>query len=327
MISGTAYSLFIKRTKRLMDIIREHSVRGEAVDIFRFSHFHGIDCTTIVTFGTGARFLEEDRLKTSQDFRKLDKGIYYLTIFAPVQLMIKLAPGLTRKIIPGTVVDAAEVRKRVMGYHTDHYMKVRNNPEPDYDQSLLHKLLKHKDYGTPDCTDLHIASEVMDHFTAGSTSTAAAAVTYILWEFARPHNKAFLNRLVREIWTIKSVDADGQPLNFAEIDSLPYLDACWREALRKHTPSGAMPVRLTPTEGFEVDGYKLRGGVQVGVPPYSILHNPKIYEDPEKFYPERWILPEDASELKRTKLKDRRDAWMVFAHGPRNCAGKEQVQP
>lgn len=322
MISGTAYTLFMARTKRIMDYIREYIARDEPMDIFKYIHFHGIDCTTIVTSGTGSRFLEEQNLKMSQDFRKLDKGLYYLTIFAPVNLMIRFLPTLTRKILPETVVDAADIRKRVMDYHTQHYLKARHNPEPDYNQSVLHRLLAHKDYGTPDCTDLHIASEVVDHFTAGSTSTTAA-ITYVFWELARPHNAAFLDRIIRELWTIKNVDKDGQPTVFAEVDNLPYLDACWREALRLHTPSSAMSMRMTPEAGLEVCGFALPGGLQVGVSPYAMLHNPKIYTDPDRFDPSRWIIAEDASDEERQKLKERREAWMVFSHGPRNCVGKE----
>lgn len=48
---------------------------------------------------------------------------------------------------------------------------------------------------------------------------------------------------------------------------------------------------------------------------YGLHHNPKIWEAPEEFRPERF-LPDIAS--KRSKF-----AWLPFSAGPRKCIGDE----
>lgn len=58
-------------------------------------------------------------------------------------------------------------------------------------------------------------------------------------------------------------------------------------------------------------------GVQVGVSPYTFLHNEEYFSEPFKFKPERWLGPVNSPELKTM-----RRAHTAFAFGERSCAGK-----
>ncbi|KAL8727061.1 MAG: hypothetical protein Q9166_006304 [cf. Caloplaca sp. 2 TL-2023] len=50
---------------------------------------------------------------------------------------------------------------------------------------------------------------------------------------------------------------------------------------------------------------------------YGTHHNPRYWKDPEKFLPERFLVPEDH------ELYPVQNAWRPFERGPRNCIGQE----
>lgn len=64
-----------------------------------------------------------------------------------------------------------------------------------------------------------------------------------------------------------------------------------------------------------MDGYIIPAGVQVGISPYSLLHNPAYFEKPFLFRPERWL---DTEEM----TADARRAFAPFAIGERSCGGR-----
>ncbi|KAJ8352928.1 hypothetical protein AAFF_G00136220, partial [Aldrovandia affinis] len=63
----------------------------------------------------------------------------------------------------------------------------------------------------------------------------------------------------------------------------------------------------------EVNGVTIPKGMTVGVPVFSIHRDPKIWDSPESFNPERFS----------TDNKESIDPYtfLPFGHGPRNCIG------
>ncbi|KAI0446170.1 benzoate 4-monooxygenase cytochrome P450 [Xylaria telfairii] len=105
--------------------------------------------------------------------------------------------------------------------------------------------------------------------------------------------------------------------SFSEINKLPYLDAVIHESLRIHGNLGLINERVTPPEGAIIDGYRIPGGTIVGINPWVIHRNRKVYgDDVDTFRPERWLdSPQDVIiEMKRNLFS--------FGAGPRMCIGK-----
>jgi cytochrome P450 family 135 len=95
---------------------------------------------------------------------------------------------------------------------------------------------------------------------------------------------------------------------FAEDPRSEGADALVREVLRLQPPASGALRRLT--EPLEVDGQVLPAGATALVP-ISLLHrDPRIHEDPDRFWPQRWI--EDQAP----------GPYFPFGGGARRCVGE-----
>jgi cytochrome P450 len=103
----------------------------------------------------------------------------------------------------------------------------------------------------------------------------------------------------------------ARPAALSDIARLTYTDAVMRETLRLYPPAYALGREVvTP---FELGGYRLPKGAQIMISQYSMHRDPRYFEDPERFMPERWLTPKDPP-LPRF-------AYFPFGGGPRVCIG------
>ena len=104
------------------------------------------------------------------------------------------------------------------------------------------------------------------------------------------------------------------------ISKMPYLDAVVKESMRMYPVAPFIVRRLQedisiPTETNN-GTMSLPSGSSALIWIYSLHRNPKFWNKPDDFMPERWI---DA-DLK--DLGQSNGAYMPFASGPRNCIGQ-----
>ncbi len=142
---------------------------------------------------------------------------------------------------------------------------------------------------------------------AGSVTTAIAVnnVMYLLLK-----NPRCLSVLREEL------DANlGDELvsPYPKVRHLPYLRACLDEALRIYPPTPFNLPRSTPAEGANIMGEWIAGGTSVGMSSYVAHRDEKIFPDPERFYPERW-LSEQGKEIQ--------PYFLTFSAGARGCLGR-----
>lgn len=102
---------------------------------------------------------------------------------------------------------------------------------------------------------------------------------------------------------------------YAKVKSLPYLRACLDESLRLSPPLPRGLERKTPSQGMEITGEHIAGGITVSVPAYVAHRDPTLFPKPESYIPERWL---DGSEA----TKDMRAAFIPFNTGARACIGR-----
>ena len=75
-----------------------------------------------------------------------------------------------------------------------------------------------------------------------------------------------------------------------------------------------MPLyRIVPNGGAEIAGLPVAAGTEVSISNYCIHRNSAIFEDPERFLPERW-LGKESNELTTYLLP--------FSVGHRSCLGR-----
>ncbi|KAL0262176.1 hypothetical protein SLS55_003615 [Diplodia seriata] len=160
---------------------------------------------------------------------------------------------------------------------------------------------------------VHLSTNVF----AGSDTTAIAlrAILYFLLK-----NPRVMRALVAEI---DGADAAGQfaardgVVSYREVTThLPYLDAVVKEALRLHPSVGLLLERVVPSAGAEICGRWIPGGTVVGVNAWVTQHDERVFAEPERFWPERWLR---AGEAERKRMDA---SFLAFGAGSRTCLGK-----
>ncbi|XP_073848045.1 probable cytochrome P450 4p3 isoform X2 [Musca autumnalis] len=109
-------------------------------------------------------------------------------------------------------------------------------------------------------------------------------------------------------------DNDLSSLDIQQLNNLKYLDCFIKETQRLY-PSVPSIIRKC-TSDIVVDGKLLfPKGTQIMIHIYDIHTNPKYYDEPEKFNPERFMAPQ----------ADKRHpfAFIPFSGGQRNCIGQK----
>lgn len=168
--------------------------------------------------------------------------------------------------------------------------------------TLLEKL-KRKESGLE---YLQIAAECKDHMAAG-IDTTGDGLCFLMWELSQPHNMEFQRKLQHELRNTPP----GSSLN-----SLVYLDAVIKEALRYSPPIPMSLPRYVPAGGRSIDGYFIPEHTIVSCQPYTVHRScEEVFPEPDRFYPDRWLEEKGAAERNRH--------FFAFATGGRGCTGKK----
>ena len=88
----------------------------------------------------------------------------------------------------------------------------------------------------------------------------------------------------------KQLIAELLPLqpNFDDLIRAPFADACFNEAVRLFAPVGT-DLRVAVRDLTLPSGIRARKNDAILIPLYSIGRNPKEWDNPEAFFPRRWL--------------------------------------
>jgi cytochrome P450 len=116
-------------------------------------------------------------------------------------------------------------------------------------------------------------------------------------------------------------NANGIPA-LRPIDKLPYLNAVINESLRVYPAIPMSEPRVIRESNKEVSIYGVRipSGTICSMQPYTENRIPEVFPDPEKFDPDRWMIPKDSEQYKAMN----RMMWS-FSSGGRMCIGLQYV--
>ncbi|KAL3628918.1 hypothetical protein CASFOL_027964 [Castilleja foliolosa] len=152
-----------------------------------------------------------------------------------------------------------------------------------------------------------IKALIVDMFGAGTDTT----VTSLEWAIAEliknPRTMKILQSEVRRVaGKKKEIDED-------DLDKMIYLKVVIKESLRLHVP---VPLLLTreSTQDTKLMGYDIKAGTQVIVNAWAIGRDPKSWENPEEFRPERFL--ESGIDFKGQHFE-----YIPFGAGRRGCPG------
>jgi cytochrome P450 len=171
---------------------------------------------------------------------------------------------------------------------------------------LLSMLLAARDEETGEgMSDKQLRDEVMTILLAGHETTANALswTWYLLAE--HPAVEAKLLEELREVLA-------GRLPTVEDLPCLRYADRVVKESMRLYPPVWAFGREAT--EDCEIGGYHVPAGTQLIMSQWVTHRDPRYFENPEKFRPERW------SEGSIEGLP--KYAYFPFGGGPRLCIGQ-----
>jgi len=180
---------------------------------------------------------------------------------------------------------------------------IRNSSKESYND-LLNMLLetRYEDTGDP-MSVTQLIDEIKILFIAGHETTANA-LTFTLHLLGR--HPEVQQKVFDEILQIES-EADNI---VDQLQKMTYINAVLNEAMRLYPPAW-----ITDRQNVEDEtlaGYKIKKETLIGVSFYALHRNPKYWENPDKFDPERFL-----GEQKKVSMQ----YFYPFGAGPRMCIG------
>jgi cytochrome P450 len=169
---------------------------------------------------------------------------------------------------------------------------------------LLSMLLAAQDEDGSRMTDQQLRDEAITLFLAGHETTANT-LSWTWWLLAQ--NPAVEAKLHNELRTVLG----GRAPSLDDLPKLVYTNHIITESMRLYPP--AWGTARTAIEDHEIAGYAVPKGSGVSFAQWTVHRDPRWYEAPGEFRPERW----DGDLLKRIP----RFAYFPFGGGPRQCIG------
>lgn len=171
---------------------------------------------------------------------------------------------------------------------------------------LLDRLLAAKDPETGESLRREdIVTDVITFLLAGheTTATALTAALYLL----AGHGDA-QERVASQVDEV----LDGRPCRASDVGDLTLVDRVLRETMRLY--SSAWSVTRMTTADTQLGGCPVDAGTMVVIPQWVTHRDPHLWDDPDRFDPDRWS-DDRAAERHRY-------AWYPFGGGPRACIGR-----
>lgn len=178
--------------------------------------------------------------------------------------------------------------------------------------TFLQRLLANQRQNPKGLTDRELSTHVFNNMAAGSDTTAIALRSIIFNTLITPGAHEKLKAELRN-----NLDAT-RPVSFAATNKLPYLAAVIKEGIRLHPSVGMMLARIVPEGGATLCGRYVPAGVEVGVNPWVVQRDAQVYEEPDRFNPDRWLAESTTEE----QLRLMNQSWIPFGHGAHTCSGR-----
>ncbi|XP_077229201.1 cytochrome P450 71A9-like [Tasmannia lanceolata] len=240
----------------------------------------------------------EGKVPMALEKAKASLGSFFVSDFLPWMWWIDVVTGLHAKL-DKIFMELDAFYEGIIAEHLDP-----NRSETEH-EDLVDVLLQLQ----PDqqITMDHIKGVIMDILVAGSDTTTAGMV-WAMSELIR--NPRAMEKVQKEV---RSTVGRKEMVEESDLHKLVYLESVVKETLRLHPPGPLLVPRETMEECM-IDGYKIFPKTMIIVNAAAIGRDPNSWENPDEFYPERFI-------SNSIDYKGQDFELLPFGAGRRGCPG------
>jgi cytochrome P450 len=185
----------------------------------------------------------------------------------------------------------------------DRIIQERRQSGQDTGDLLSLMIHAQDDDGSP-MTTQQLRDEALTLFLAGHETTAST-LSWTWWLLAQ--HPAVEDKLHAELDSV----LNGRVPTLDDLPRLTYTNCILSESMRLYPPAWA--IARMAIDDHELAGYPVPKGTGIAALPWVVHRDPRWYESPEQFLPERW----EGDLLKKIP----RFAYFPFSFGARQCIG------
>ncbi|XP_051877924.1 cytochrome P450 3A30-like [Pristis pectinata] len=311
-------SLINHYTENLVKIAKKKAKLNEAVSVKDLFGPYGMDIISSTSFSVDVDSINNPDDPVIVNIKKLIKFSFFNPALILSLLIPALTPILAKLQFSFFEKDASDFLMRTLLAFKAKRQKGENAHRMDFLQMMMDSQAtatnseKNNGNNSPHkgLTDSEILAQSMIFILAGYETTSTT-LSYVVYNLAMyPDVQKKLQQAIDKTFPNKA------PPTYDGVMQLEYLEMVISETLRLYPP--APRLERVCKKDVKLNGVTIPKDTVVVVPAYVLHHDPKYWQEPEEFRPERF------SEKERESLNP--CTFLPFGMGPRNCIGMRFAQ-
>ncbi|XP_059062686.1 probable cytochrome P450 6a18, partial [Achroia grisella] len=311
------FPLIVERAEKLQSRTLEVVASGKSFDVKDLMARYTTDFIGACAFGLESDCLNDE----NSDFRKLGSKI-----FAPglgdalVAVLKEMFPVLCKDLryfyrLEDEAKELSQEIQKARNYkpigrndYVDMMLTIKNQGNVE-----IESMEKKKGDGSPEMVsiqfddDLFMAQLIM-FFAAGfETSSSSSSMTLHFLAY-HPEEQTKVQEDIDRV-----LARYDNKLCYDAVKEMIYLEMALKEGMRMFPSVGFISRQCARDYTFEELGFTIDKGINVMIPVQALHMDPKYWDNPEEFRPERFH-PD-------SEIRINNDIYLPFGSGPRSCAG------
>ncbi|KAF5792265.1 putative oxidoreductase [Helianthus annuus] len=269
--------------------------------------FHHITFNILIRLISGERYFGRELEEKREQFHEIVKEMFKVGDLLNMEDHLPILRWLGMNGLERKMTKLQEKRNAYFQALIDELRKVKDEEDENKKKNTMIAVLFRLQKSDPDYYNDKLIKIFLLNLLAAGTD---GPVSTMEWAFSLLLNHPdVLEKAQNEI---DKVVGKERLVNESDIANLPYLRCVVSETLRLYPPTPLLLPHQS-TEDCVVGGYHVPRGTVLLVNQWGIQHDPKVWSDPERFDPERFVGFEASKD--RFRL-------MAFGAGRRACPGE-----
>ncbi|ORZ03932.1 cytochrome P450, partial [Syncephalastrum racemosum] len=307
--------LFSKLTHRMLRAMQADMDQNGVIDIHDIMTRWTLEAIGKAGFGFDFGAIEDKNSKWVRTYDTINEAMRDLKfLFFPVldTYLVSLFPE--RQKAHKELDRFMHLLDEIIENKRNELQKQRDLGTKESERDLLTLMIESELDGEGALTNEELKSDLCIFFLAGHDTTANALAFAIYYLAKYPHIQ---EKARQETIAVLGDEPKDITPTAEETKGMEYLNCVIKETLRIAPPATTTVARRL-TQDTEIGSHVFPKGTNVSLDIYEIHHNPRIWDNPSEFRPERFL---PGGEAEKLALSGKGMAWLPFGNGARQCIG------